>query len=123
MFENATNASIIAQYAAGQQTRHLLLYGPAGSGKSEAAKIIINTCVPAGLNSPFNQPIHPMSYKHDDFLSLLNDWNWEMSSCGSPRGYTVIDEVDQFKPAMLMKLRAFMDEYGSVGTITSTTNT
>lgn len=122
VFENTANATVIAQYAAAKQTRHLLLHGPAGSGKSEAAKIIINSCVPHGVGSPCNQPIHAMTYDHDDFSPVFNDWGWQMSTYGSSRGYTVIDEIDQFQPKMRHTLRALMDERGDTGTIICTTN-
>lgn len=122
VFENTANATIIAEYAAEERARHLLLYGPAGSGKSEAAKVIINSCVPAGAGHFMNQPIHPHTYQHDDFEPLLGSWNWQLSSCGASRGYTVIDEVDQFTPTMRFKLRAFMDQYSTKGTVICTTN-
>lgn len=122
VFENTANATIIAEYAAEERARHLLLYGPAGSGKSEAAKIIINSCVPDGAGHFMNQPIHPHTYPHDDFEPLLGSWNWQLSSCGASRGYTVIDEVDQFTPTMRFKLRAFMDQYSTKGTVICTTN-
>lgn len=122
VFENTNNATIIAEYAAEQRARHLLLFGPAGSGKSEAAKVIINSCVPDGANTIINRPIHPHTYQHDDFEPVLGSWNWQLASCGASRGYTVIDEVDQFTPTMRLKLRAFMDRYSTIGTVICTTN-
>lgn len=122
VFANPNHTTIIAEYVSSDRARHLLLYGPAGSGKSEAAKVIVNSCVPDGADSPINQPIHPHTYKHDDFEPVLSSWNWQMASCGASRGYTVIDEVDQFTPNMRYKLRAFMDEYTNAGTVICTTN-
>ena len=103
-----------------EKTKHLLLYGLAGSGKSEAAKIILRErfdYVPSGA---FAKPINPKLYKFGDFNPLMMDWNYQMMQ-GSERGYSVIDEVDLFNDEKHYLLRAFIDST-KLGTLICTTN-
>ncbi len=120
VFRDANARATIADYANGQRDKHLLLYGPAGSGKSIAAQIILNSRIEHLAGSAVGTPINPRTYRFDDFEPLLRDWNAQMMD-GVPRGYTVIDEVDLFSDRMLERLRAFIDST-ELGTIIATTN-
>ncbi|MBF9045918.1 AAA family ATPase [Rhodobacterales bacterium LSUCC0031] len=120
VFRDATVANIIDDYAQGLRDNHLLLYGPAGSGKSIAAQIILKTQTGDLFGSAVAQPINPRDYSFDDFNPLLNDWGFQRTH-GVPRGYTVIDEVDFFSDRMREKLRALIDST-KLGTIIATTN-
>jgi DNA polymerase III delta prime subunit len=120
VFNDPNVAMTIADYAHGLRDKHLLLYGPAGSGKSIAAQMILETRVGDLAGTAVASPIHAKNYAFDDFGPLLNDWSVQKMQ-GVPRGYTVIDEVDQFSVTMLQKLRAFIDST-ELGTIICTTN-
>lgn len=120
VFRDATVGSIITDYAQGLRDKHLLLYGPAGSGKSIAAQIILSTQVCELAGTAVARPINPRDYAHEDFEPLLHDWSVQRTN-GVARGYTVIDEVDFFSDRMLQKLRAFIDGT-ELGTIIVTTN-
>lgn len=120
VFRDATVGAIINDYAHGLRDKHLMLYGPAGSGKSIAAQMILNTRVGDLAGSGVARPINPRDYTLEDFESLLRDWSFQKNN-GVPRGYTVIDEVDFFSDRMQEKLRAFIDST-QLGTIIVTTN-
>jgi replication-associated recombination protein RarA len=120
VFRDAGVGNIIADYANGLRDKHLMLYGPAGSGKSIAAKMILDTRLAALANSAVAQPINPRNYNFEDFHPLLSDWSFQKIN-NVPRGYTVIDEVDFFSDRMREKLRAFIDST-QLGTIIVTTN-
>jgi replication-associated recombination protein RarA len=120
VFRDTNLAAIIDDYAQGLRDKHLLLYGPAGSGKSIAAQIIFNTQLGDLAGSSVGKPINPRDYNFEDFEPLLRDWSAQIVH-GVARGYTVIDEVDFFSDRMREKLRAFIDST-ELGTIIVTTN-
>jgi DNA polymerase III delta prime subunit len=120
VFRDAAVSAIIADYANGLRDKHLLLYGPAGSGKSIAAQIILNTQLGDLAGSSVGKPINPREYGFEGFDPLLRDWSAQKIH-GVPRGYTVVDEVDFFSDRMLQQLRAFIDST-DLGTIIVTTN-
>ena len=120
VFRDATVGDIVTDYAQGLRDKHLMLYGPAGSGKSIAAQMILNERVGDLAHSAVARPINPRDYGFDDFEPLLSDWSAQRMHA-VPRGYTVIDEVDFFSDRMREKLRAFIDST-QLGTIIVTTN-
>lgn len=120
VFRDATVCNIIDDYAQGLRDKHLMLYGPAGSGKSIAAQIILSTQAGDLAGSAVARPINPRDYEREDFEPLLRDWSAQRMN-GVARGYTVIDEVDFFSDRMREKLRAFIDST-ELGTIIVTTN-
>jgi DNA polymerase III delta prime subunit len=120
VFRDATVGNIIDDYAQGLRDKHLLLYGPAGSGKSIAAQIILNIQAGDLAGTAVARPINPRDYEFEDFEPLLRDWSAQKMH-GVARGYTVIDEVDFFSDRMREKLRAFIDS-PELGTIIVTTN-
>ena len=120
VFRDATVGAIITDYAHGLRDKHLMLHGPAGSGKSIAAEIILNTRVAELAGSAVACPINPRNYALDNFDPLLRDWSAQKLH-GAARGYTVIDEVDFFSTHMQQRLRAFIDST-ELGTIIATTN-
>jgi replication-associated recombination protein RarA len=120
VFRDATVGSIITDYAQGLRDKHLMLYGLPGSGKSIAAQIILNTQVGDLAGSAVAQPINARDYTFETFEPLLYQWSAQKMN-GVARGYTVIDEIDDFSDRMLQKLRAFIDST-DLGTIIVTTN-
>ena len=120
VFRDPHVRNTIEDYANGRRDKHLLLHGPAGSGKSIAALLILNARVGSLAGTAVAQPINPRSFTATTFDRLLNDWSMQRSQ-GASRGYTVIDEVDWFPDGMRHELRAFIDTWDS-GTIIVTTN-
>lgn len=121
VFRDPHVAQTIGEYAAGQRTKHLLLYGPPGSGKSEAARILADTLCPGTAGSMVNEHINPKNFKGTDFSQILSSWSAQTSLGGAARGFIVIDEVDWFADKMKHQLRGFIDDHKS-GTIICTTN-
>lgn len=121
IFRSQDAAKKIGEYAAGERTKHLLLYGPAGSGKSEAARVLVDTLCPGTAGSMANEHINPKNFKGDNFNQILSSWNAQMSLGGAARGFIVIDEVDWFAEKMKHQLRSFIDDHVS-GTLICTTN-
>ena len=120
VFRDPNVGAIITDYAHGLRDKHLLLHGPAGSGKSVAAQIILHTRVAELYGSAVACPFNPRNYNFDNFDPLLRDWSAQLQN-GVTRGYTVIDEVDFFSTQMQQRLRAFIDST-ELGTIIATTN-
>ena len=112
----------LEDYANNKRDKHLLLYGPQGTGKSVSAELVLKERLgsmwQAGLAEPFNAKSY--AAQHDNFGVMLNQWNWQ-SSMGAKTGCSVIDEIDQFTLPMQHKLRAFIDQY-EMGLVIATTN-
>jgi hypothetical protein len=112
----------LEDYANNKRDKHLLLYGPKGTGKSASAELImrerLGSIWQAGLAEPFNAKAY--AAQHDSFGPLLSQWNWQLSA-GAHAGCSIIDEIDQFTLPMQHKLRAFIDQY-EMGVVIATTN-
>lgn len=121
VFRDPHVAQTISEYAAGKRTKHLLLYGPPGSGKSETARILVDTLCPGTAGSMANEHVNPKNFGEDGFVRIKNQWNAQMNLGGASRGYVVIDEVDWFAVNKQHELRGFIDDT-RVGTIICTTN-
>ncbi|WGI21875.1 AAA family ATPase [Amylibacter sp. IMCC11727] len=122
IFASTDVQQTLEDYANNNRDKHLLLYGPKGTGKSVSAELImrerLNLIWQAGLAEPFNAKAY--AEQHDSFGTLLSQWNWQLSA-GAHAGCSIIDEIDQFTLPMQHKLRAFMDQY-ELGVVIATTN-
>ena len=109
-------------YANNQRDKHLLLYGPKGTGKSVSAQLVLNQRMAilgqTGLNDIWNAKAYQAAY--DTFDPVMTQWNWQLSM-GANSGCSVFDEIDQFTLPMQHKLRAFIDRF-EMGMLIATTN-
>lgn len=110
----------LKQYAEGKRTNHLIIYGPKGTGKSTAARVIMETRC-NGQNCRFTQPYEGSKFTAGDLDSIAADWDWQ-PSIGVKHPVTVINEIDQISTALREKLKSLMDELGHRGQIIATTN-
>lgn len=122
VYADAAVQQTLKEYASGKRTKHLLLYGPTGSGKSLSAKLILHELMGVIEQMGFADPFNAKEYavKHDDFTTLLNTWNMQCMY-GADQGCVVFDEIDQFTLPMQHRLRAFVDNH-EMGMIIGTTN-
>jgi len=122
IFADADVKQTLNEYANNQRDKHLLLYGPKGTGKSVSAQLVLKERLgviwQAGLGEPWNAKAYQAKY--DGFEFALQQWDLQ-HSMGSGMGCSVFDELDQFTLPMQHKLRAFIDQY-EIGTIIATTN-
>lgn len=122
IFADAVVQQTLHEYANGQRDKHLLLYGPRGSGKSVSAQLVLNSLMGVIVESGLAVPLHAQSFgaKHSTFDPALNIWSMQMS-LGAHQGCVIFDELDQLILPMQHKLREFMDQY-ECGFIIGTTN-
>ena len=118
--EDPATKQRLADYADGLRTGHVLMHGPKGTGKSSAARVISDTLTGGGMGT-FSESYEGATFKESDFARILKDWSWQLSQ-GVAAPVTVINEVDLLPPALLEKLKAFMDEKEHIGQIIATTN-
>jgi Holliday junction resolvasome RuvABC ATP-dependent DNA helicase subunit len=82
IFASTDVQQTLEDYANNKRDKHLLLYGPKGTGKSVSAELImrerLGSIWQAGLAEPFNAKAY--AAQHDNFGSLLSQWNWQLSA-------------------------------------------
>lgn len=122
IYADAAVEQALNDYANNQRDKHLLLYGPKGTGKSVSAQLILNERMAilgqTGLNDVWNAKAYQAA--HDTFDPVMTQWNWQLSM-GANTGCSVFDEIDQFTLPMQQKLRALIDQF-EMGVIIATTN-
>ena len=108
VYADAAVEQALNDYANNQRDKHLLLYGPKGTGKSVSAQLVLNERMAilgqTGLNDIWNAKAYQAA--HDTFDPVMMQWNWQLS-LGAKSGCSVFDEIDQFTLPMQQKLRAF----------------
>ncbi len=120
VIENEDIRRRLKQYADGIRSKHLLIYGPTGTGKSAAARVIMEAR--CGLEcAEFIQSFEGSQFTVADFERMMTDWNWQLIK-GAKIAVTVINEVDLLSAPLREKLKSFMDEKGHIGQIIATTN-
>lgn len=122
VYADAAVEQALNDYANNQRDKHLLLYGPKGTGKSVSAQLVLNQRMAilgqTGLNDIWNAKAYQAA--HDTFDPVMTQWNWQLSM-GANSGCSVFDEIDQFTLPMQQKLRAFIDQF-EMGMVIATTN-
>ena len=122
VYADAAVEQALNDYANNQRDKHLLLYGPKGTGKSVSAQLVLNERMAilgqTGLNDIWNAKAYQAA--HDTFDPVMMQWNLQLSM-GANSGCSVFDEIDQFTLPMQQKLRAFIDQF-EMGMVIATTN-
>ena len=110
----------LQQYADGKRTKHLLIYGPTGTGKSATARVIMETRVGREL-AEFTKCFEGSNFIASDLDLVLTNWRWQ--SIGRAKfPVTIINEIDLLSVALREKVKTLMDEWGHLGQIIATTN-
>jgi len=121
LFENDVTRKRLEQYANGQRTNNISLYGPYGGGKSVVAQVIATQSRDENAGWFENLP-HDTFNGADftpDFLQKIQR-GWNMS--GQRFAYAVIDEFDLVNRNAQARTRALMDTYLGRHGLVLTTN-
>lgn len=121
VFNEPQVRQMIIDYAQGAQTKHLLLHGPVGTGKSMAAMMIYRHRVGEyGLGKGDDLLNGRVHRRKKDWSMLATARNWQLSN-GFSRLYAVLDEVDRFGEDLVDQLDAYLEnDHGA--TLLMTTN-
>lgn len=120
VIKDAGVAAIIADYAAGNRDKHLLMHGPAGSGKSIAAQLIVKARLGQIADTNAALTINGGDFSAANLSSIKNAWDMQRM-LGAAHGYVIIDEVDFLHQRHFKMLRSLTSNT-TVGTIIATTN-
>lgn len=118
VFQDPHVAQVIADYAAGLRSKHLLLEGPTSSGKSIAAEMILKERLSAHFGDDYTSVYYGKNLDHRTIKQIEGDWNFQMMSGAA---YSVIDEVDFASADGRRDIRKLIDTK-SFGTLICTTN-
>lgn len=119
VFANEDIKEIIFDYANGGRTGNLILHGPPGSGKSQAALAIVRSRLGDFVDSGLFDQFHGENLDKKGFSNNSFGWSWQFVHCDE--AWALIDEIDFAEDKVLKNLRAFMDN-GMRGHIICTTN-
>jgi replication factor C subunit 3/5 len=110
----------LKQHADGKRTDNLVIYGPKGTGKSSAARVIMEARCGKEC-ADFCGTYEGSTFTNECFDRIFKDWDWQFSQ-GAKVPVSVINEVDLLSPQLKEKLKSFMDETGHLGQVVATTN-
>jgi DNA polymerase III delta prime subunit len=122
IFSDTATQKRVAQYASCKRTGNIILHGPKGTGKSTAARCIIQ-----GVFDTHNNPnpvpeLHAKQFADNTQMQakIYGEWNFQ-TSWGIKFPYFIINEVEQLGAERLRQLRCIMDGT-EVGNFIFTTN-
>lgn len=120
IFHDTAVEQVLREYADGHRTKHLILHGPKGSGKSCAAQMILKSRLPHNFPDATTLPINGRTDRNrKDWEIIWSNWNAQISN--GCRGYTHLDEIDRYNLKQLDMLDEFL-EHDRLGTLVMTTN-
>lgn len=118
IFHDPRVEQVLRDYADGKRTKHLILHGPKGSGKSCSAQMILKARLPDNFGDWTTKPINGRTDRsRKDWDLIWRSWNGQRGE----RGYVQIDEVDRYKEHLLDQLDEYL-EHDRLGTLIMTTN-
>ena len=112
VFQNDIVRAKLENYASGKRKGNLLLYGPYGTGKSTAARIIAETS-PKNKEALFTEDVDAINcsrFKQDSAKLVtfaMIERSWQFS--GQKYPYAVLDEFDLLSKAQQDSVRDMMD--------------
>lgn len=118
IFQDPAVEQVLREYADGKRTKHLILHGPKGSGKSCAGQMILKARLPDNFGDWTTQLINGRTDRNrKDWDDIWRSWNGQRGE----RGYVQIDEIDRYKEHVLDQLDEYL-EHDRLGTLIMTTN-
>lgn len=119
VFPTTRIKEIVKDYANGDRKDNLILHGPAGTGKSEAARAIVRSRIGDLQDSIVARPVNGHGLSEQDVKAFENDWSFQNVETGE--AWTIIDEVDFAGEKTQRAIRDLIDS-NKVGRIICTTN-
>lgn len=120
VFADQNIQQLVADYVHGIREHHLMLHGPAGSGKTQAAHIILRSQLGDLYGTSTAQVFNGEGLTVKDIASMENMYLWQVNSCG--KAVFLVDEVDFADTAAKRALRAFIEDKAYVTLICTTNN-
>ena len=122
VFHDKAVEQIIRDYANGNRTKHLLLHGPVGTGKSVACDMIMKARLGENIigakHDQWNGRVHK---NHKSWDGLRNLYKFVRLD-GVERPYAHLDEVDRFGPFLIEQLDEFLETDQSITLLMTTNN-
>lgn len=119
VFADTTMKQVISDYVEGIRNHHLLLYGPAGSGKTQAADIILQTQLRQLYGTKLSKSFNGQVMAINDVVALREMYDWQVSNCG--KAVLLVDEIDLASTNVRNALRDLIDDT-AYATLICTTN-
>lgn len=120
VFADQSIQQLVADYVHGIREHHLMLHGPAGSGKTQAAHIILKSQLGDLYGTSIAEVFNGKGLTLKDITSMESMYLWQVNSCG--KAVFLVDEVDFADTAARQALRAFIDSKAYVTLICTTNN-
>jgi DNA polymerase III delta prime subunit len=121
IFHNTNDRTRCLQYAQNRRDNCILFHGPYGTGKSAAAKILVNERE-QGVGYQGVQIIPATSLDKESISKIRMDFNFQRSCLGVRMPVAIIDEIDHAPRAIQYDLRWEIDERPEFGCFIFTTN-
>ena len=122
VFNDPATENRVRQYATGKRVGNIILHGPKGTGKTTAAKQIVQTIFDAHDNPNAAPEFHATQFDKlkDLEARIYGEWNLQRA-CGVKNPYVIINEADQLSQEKLRHIRGMIDET-EIGQFIFTTN-
>mgnify|MGYP001090449735 FL=1 len=119
VFADQSMQELIADYVHGIREHHLILHGPAGSGKTQAAHIILQAQLGDMYGTKMADVFNGQGLSVNDIRTMDDMYNWQVTRCG--KAVFLVDEVDFADTTAKRALRELIENKAYV-TLICTTN-